>query len=912
MNYLGKRKRSDFSADDVDVNTIQAKSLKITDEYAFPETKGNVGDILVQGSDGDLLFEAVSIPGPDHDDLNVENLSVGITDHAYSFPTARGAQNQVLAQGSDGSLEFTNILPPSESKGDLLFFSTQGRTFSYSDGVTLRNLSNTSGYLGSLTLPARSMKVGDVFTMRICGKWSPPTGTPVAYFRVQVRSDAHVLADTNDDFVHLNEYSGSELDPTVPFEIIVQFIVRHDPTVVVANNVHTIAHLRYSDLPVQDGTANFMDIFPASPLGWDNTTDIVLSVHGLVASHGNAEFRVESYTLEKQFIGFENVGEYSDQSLRTTDDVQFNTLQTNQIALDDAWTLANNSGTFALAGGANNLLQISQDGTNVWKSGANEAMRLTNAGRLGLGTNAPGGILTIRDDTYSNNQVSIVSFNDAAIGSGNPIFDFSRSRGTDTASAAVTKGDGLGAFRFRSSYNTSASSWATGAQVACEASTNWNSDSRGTNMIFKVTPDGSKIPTRRLVMEGGGDTYITNGDGAISLTVRNDGAIIVGDTSDGLTEYIMPVSRGTDGQLLQLALTIEEDIPQPVATMTWVSPFKHYNYQTMTESTVVYHSATPSIIRTGGGTETKLDIDVAGDYTMTFSAEASLLGNLPQQLTARVSSVVTELESLAFTNHVSADWGAGQVLTAGNYSHTGAMGLSGTLTLLGSATDTFVFHTIGALTTSAPSSVVLVGGVVAMNVFWIVDGAFSTGVSSVFKGVVLGKAATTLGSLSSLEGRLYGQQAAGASAMACVTGGNIDLPTLDNSPLITLGVLAPYMMYNSWGPITRTGVAQTNHMAVLTGLGTISGFGAPYDATYDSGIVQPLIWVDLMIYLDGVGVPMSMRCIRAPVSDCHCFSFSCDITCTDESTVDARLRVKIADTACIFKTRCLNMTLIHT
>ena len=54
-NYLGKRKRSDLDVDNVDANSVQTKSLNITDEYNFPEEKGNVGDILVQQATGDLL-----------------------------------------------------------------------------------------------------------------------------------------------------------------------------------------------------------------------------------------------------------------------------------------------------------------------------------------------------------------------------------------------------------------------------------------------------------------------------------------------------------------------------------------------------------------------------------------------------------------------------------------------------------------------------------------------------------------------------------------------------------------------------------------------------------------------------------------------------------------------------------------
>jgi hypothetical protein len=512
---------------------------------------------------------------------------------------------------------------------------------------------------------------------------------------------------------------------------------------------------------------------------------------------------------------------------------------------------------------------------------------------------------TFQDNSASNLQMSLRSQNDLGPGAGNPIFDFSRSRGTSLLSTApVERFDGLGAFRFRSSYNTTPNTWATGAQVACEATENWNSSGRGSSLIFKVTKNNDTIPTNRLIMDGYGSTHVCNGDGNACLTVTPTGSVIIGgDMAASTTQYILPSVRSALTHTPMLA-----DVAGN-GTLDWIDLYNHHNYQTTTASPSVLYSATPSVMETPAGELTRVFVGIAGTYTATLTAEISLNGNLPQQLTARVTSVITELEGYTYTNFAAADWGASTTLTAGFYVHTGASGLSGNLTLNGSSTDTFVLHTIGALTTGASSNVFLTGGALAKNVFWITDGALTIGASSYMEGVHLAKAAVTLNASASMVGRLYVKDAGAASAVSFLTGSNINLYPPDTSPLITLGTpLSAYGVYNSWGSIARTGAVLAMHLPLLTGEGIISGFGAPYDGPYTSGVTQPTIWVDVMLYNNGVLVPVSMRCIRQPISDCYCVNIACDIVCAKEVYVDARIRVKIADTTSIVQNRCLNLT----
>ena len=96
---------------------------------------------------------------------------------------------------------------------------------------------------------------------------------------------------------------------------------------------------------------------------------------------------------------------------------------------------------------------------------------------------------------------------------------------------------------------------------------------------------------------------------------------------------------------------------------------------------------------------------------------------------------------------------AGQTISQGVYtSGTAAISLSTSLTLTGSDTSTFIIQVGGALSTAATSIIVL-NGVLAKNVFWIVTGAVSLGAGSTFKGSIISAGALSLGDRTSLEGR---------------------------------------------------------------------------------------------------------------------------------------------------------------
>ncbi|WP_369374129.1 ice-binding family protein [Promicromonospora sp. Populi] len=97
----------------------------------------------------------------------------------------------------------------------------------------------------------------------------------------------------------------------------------------------------------------------------------------------------------------------------------------------------------------------------------------------------------------------------------------------------------------------------------------------------------------------------------------------------------------------------------------------------------------------------------------------------------------------------------GRTLTPGIYHSTAAMAVTGTLTLdaNGDADAVFVLQTSAAFNTAAASSVTLIDGAQASNVYWVVAGAAGTGANSFLSGSIVAQGAITLGASTALIGR---------------------------------------------------------------------------------------------------------------------------------------------------------------
>jgi hypothetical protein len=112
-------------------------------------------------------------------------------------------------------------------------------------------------------------------------------------------------------------------------------------------------------------------------------------------------------------------------------------------------------------------------------------------------------------------------------------------------------------------------------------------------------------------------------------------------------------------------------------------------------------------------------------------------------------------------NSVSGDLG-GQTLTPGVYKSTSSLGLTGALTLdaQGDPNAVFVFQAGSTLITASGSSVNLIGGAQACNVFWQIGSSATLGTNSTFRGNILALTSGTLNTGASVDGRVLARNGA--------------------------------------------------------------------------------------------------------------------------------------------------------
>jgi hypothetical protein len=109
----------------------------------------------------------------------------------------------------------------------------------------------------------------------------------------------------------------------------------------------------------------------------------------------------------------------------------------------------------------------------------------------------------------------------------------------------------------------------------------------------------------------------------------------------------------------------------------------------------------------------------------------------------------------------SSDLG-GQSLAPGVYKAASALSLTGTVTLNGEGDPSavFIFQAGSTLITGSGSSVSLVGGAQACNVFWQVGSSATLGTTTSFVGTVLALTSASLDTGATLQGRVFARNGA--------------------------------------------------------------------------------------------------------------------------------------------------------
>lgn len=111
--------------------------------------------------------------------------------------------------------------------------------------------------------------------------------------------------------------------------------------------------------------------------------------------------------------------------------------------------------------------------------------------------------------------------------------------------------------------------------------------------------------------------------------------------------------------------------------------------------------------------------------------------------------------------NVSGDLG-GRTLTAGVYKASSAIGLTGTLTLnaQGDPNAVFIFQVGSGLTTATDSSVRLLNGAQACNVYWQIGSSATLGTRTAFKGTIMALTSISLNDGVAVDGRLLARNGA--------------------------------------------------------------------------------------------------------------------------------------------------------
>lgn len=166
---------------------------------------------------------------------------------------------------------------------------------------------------------------------------------------------------------------------------------------------------------------------------------------------------------------------------------------------------------------------------------------------------------------------------------------------------------------------------------------------------------------------------------------------------------------------------------------------------------------------------TTLNGDMGTYPTLTITGSSSITINGTNHAGDGVTQsaktdLVTAYNSAAgqtSTSAISGDLG-GRTLVDGVYTSASSIGLTGALTLdgAGNANSVFVFQAGSTLTTASGSSVVLINGAQACNVFWQVGSSATIGTGSSFVGTIIALTSITLTTGATVSGRALARNGA--------------------------------------------------------------------------------------------------------------------------------------------------------
>ena len=252
-----------------------------------------------------------------------------------------------------------------------------------------------------------------------------------------------------------------------------------------------------------------------------------------------------------------------------------------------------------------------------------------------------------------------------------------------------------------------------------------------------------------------------------------------------------------------------------------------------------------------------------GSYLVNFNSQYTIDDTASQTTQAKADVITLYNELMALTTTVTRGggvYGNGETLTEGVYDFAAATSLNGTLTLnaAGDPTKQFVFRCTGAFSTSTFSEIVLSGGALSSNVWFVSEGAGSTGADTIFKGSILAnQAAVSTGARTTMEGRLLA--ITGENSINTTT---FTIPT--GTSQFTLGLISNFTMFTGTGAVGNAG-ASVIPQNVGTNAGAITGFGtATVGGSIIPGGADEKTRFSCGVYIDGVLISNSQRVTDKP------------------------------------------------
>lgn len=170
---------------------------------------------------------------------------------------------------------------------------------------------------------------------------------------------------------------------------------------------------------------------------------------------------------------------------------------------------------------------------------------------------------------------------------------------------------------------------------------------------------------------------------------------------------------------------------------------------------------------------------VTGFDSVTLSGELHVTDAVAEQAKVDLVTAYNDAAGRGPATTVAADLG-GQNLTEGVYdSSSGTFEMTGTLTLdaQGDPNAVFVFQMASTLVTASASSVSLINGAQACNVFWQVGSSATLGTGTSFVGNILALASITLNTGATIQGRALARDGSVTMDTNTITRATCSTPT---------------------------------------------------------------------------------------------------------------------------------------